>query len=32
MLTGYSQRLAIGQNIDTPAFRQALQALLGEAT
>lgn len=29
MLTGYSQRLAIGQDIDSAAFRQALQALLG---
>jgi TetR/AcrR family transcriptional regulator, transcriptional repressor of aconitase len=32
MLTGYSQRLAIGQDIDTTAFRQALQTLLGETT
>jgi hypothetical protein len=32
MLTGYSQRLAIGQDIDTTAFRLALQSLLGDAT
>jgi hypothetical protein len=32
MLTGYSQRLAIGQDIDTTAFRLALQTLLGDAT
>ena len=32
MLTGYSQRLAIGQDIDTTAFRQAVQTLLGNAT
>lgn len=32
MLTGYSQRLAIGQDIDSAAFRQALQALLGDLT
>ncbi|WP_329454634.1 TetR/AcrR family transcriptional regulator [Streptomyces sp. NBC_01497] len=31
LLTGYAQRLAIGQDIDTPAFRQALQSLLGDA-
>ncbi|MCA1220913.1 TetR/AcrR family transcriptional regulator [Streptomyces sp. 8L] len=31
MLTGYSQRLAIGQDTDTAAFRQALQSLLGDA-
>lgn len=31
MLTGYSQRLAIGVDIDTDAFRAALQALLGDA-
>jgi hypothetical protein len=30
MLTGYSQRLAIGQDIDSAAFRQALQSLLGD--
>ncbi|NED90986.1 TetR/AcrR family transcriptional regulator, partial [Streptomyces sp. SID11233] len=28
LLTGYSQRLAIGQDLDSAAFRQALQALL----
>ena len=32
MLTGYSQRLAIGQDIDTATFRQILQTLLGDAT
>jgi hypothetical protein len=32
MLTGYSQRLAVGEDIDTTAFRQALQTLLGGAT
>ena len=32
MLTGYPQRLAIGQDIDTATFRQTLQTLFGDAT
>ncbi|MEU8706358.1 TetR/AcrR family transcriptional regulator [Streptomyces sp. NPDC048565] len=31
LLTGYSQRLAVGQDMDTPGFRHALEALLGDA-
>ncbi|MFJ7996713.1 hypothetical protein ACIQ7D_06060 [Streptomyces sp. NPDC096310] len=31
MPTGYSQRLAIGEDIDSAAFRQTPQTLLGDA-